>query len=315
MHPTARPQVHRALIRRFNESGRLLSVSWTTPDEPGLPQALRAVEAGADLVVAAGGDGTVRMVASGLAGTGIPLGVIALGTANVLASNLRLPRSVFRQWDIACDGANRLLDLGQASFQHPGTDWTPETGFVVLAGVGHDAATVADTGQTTKQRLGWLSYLWRGARRLAKSPIPMTLELDGRVSKSWAWSVLVGNCPNIPGGIQVFPGARPDDGMLSVLEAEVKHLAQWVPVVVSGLGRRPIPGSGLVRHRAREVLVTPQLPTPVQLDGDPFPPVTAARFRISPGALIVRAPRARNHWPAIRSTNTRTDGEVGWTSH
>lgn len=315
MHPTARPQTHRALIRRFTESGRLLSVAWTTPQEPGLPQARRAVADGADLVIAAGGDGTVRMVATGLAGSGVPLGVIALGTANVLASNLGLPRSLAQQWDIACAGESRRLDLGLAAFQHTGHEWSDETGFVAMAGMGHDATTVADTDAITKQRLGWLSYLWRGTRQLAKPSIPMQLSLDGHVTDTSAWSVLVGNCPSIPGGIQVFPGARPDDGKLHVLDARIQHVAQWVPVAVSGFGRRTVPGSGLVRHQGHELLITPHEPTPVQLDGDPIPPVTRARFRISPSALIVRAPKRQRTWVAIGSTRDRRDEENGWTSH
>ena len=99
---------------------------------------LAAIAAGAELVVVAGGDGTVREVAHGLARTGVELGIVPVGTANLLAHNLGLPRTVPAAVQVAVAGRPRPVDLGLARVDDSG-----DLPFVVLAGMGHDAATVA----------------------------------------------------------------------------------------------------------------------------------------------------------------------------
>ncbi|NLT29161.1 MAG: diacylglycerol kinase family lipid kinase [Propionibacterium sp.] len=293
-NPMSRPARHARLLDLLRRSAAELTIDWTTVAEPGTAQAARAVADGADLVIAAGGDGTVRSVAMGLVGTGVPLGVIPLGTANVLARNLGLPAGLAGQVRVALGGIDRPLDVGRVAFGVGTAGWGQEDGFVVLAGVGHDAATFADTDTAVKRRFGWLSYLVRGTRRMTDAPLPMRLVIDGVETRTEAWSLLVGNCPGIPAGIQVFPGARPDDGLLDVLQARIKHPAQWVSVAVSGLSRRPVWGDGLVRTRAREVIVHLAEPAGVQLDGDAVREATRVRFRVEPAALLVRMPgRAR----------------------
>ncbi|MGJ3507295.1 diacylglycerol/lipid kinase family protein [Enemella sp. A6] len=290
LNPMARPAGHARLLELVREAVGDLTIARTTPEEPGSTQAARSVDEGAELVIAAGGDGTARSVALGLAGTGVPMAVIGLGTANVLARNLGLPRGVAGQLRVALTGATKRVDVGRVAFGVGDHDWSVEDGFVVLAGVGHDAAVFADTDKAVKRKFGWPAYLLRGTRRMTHPPLPMRITIDGVETDTEAWSLLVGNYPGIPAGVQVFPGARPDDGLLEVLQARVKHPVQWVPVAVSGFTRLPVWGAGLVRSRAREVIV--HLPTAagVQLDGDPVQQTTRVRFRVDPGALLIRMP-------------------------
>ncbi|NNG18631.1 diacylglycerol kinase family lipid kinase [Naumannella sp. ID2617S] len=264
----------------------------TTIAEPGASQAERAVATGAGLVVAMGGDGTVRTVARGLAHSGVPLGVVPLGTANLFARNLLLPPGNLRRCvRLALHGATAAVDLGWVSVRaRPGFgEWLPEETFLVLAGMGHDAATVRGTTAAGKSLLGWLAYLGSGARHLHRKPVRLRVSLDGRESEDTSvWSLLVGNCGRIPGGIQIFPHARLDDARLEVMQARVSNPAQWLPVAGQGLLHRPVRGSGLVLSSCHEVQVVPEVPQPVQLDGDPFSAVGEARFWVDPGAIAVR---------------------------
>lgn len=286
----------------------------TTIAEAGAAQAEEAIARGADLVVALGGDGTVREVARGLAHSGVPLGVVPLGTANLFARNLLLPPGNLRRAiRLALHGATAPIDLGRASVRTRAGigDWLPEETFLVLAGLGHDARTVMATSPTTKSQLGWLAYLGAGALHLKHRPVRLRLQVDERPAEDTeVWSVLVGNCGRIPGGIAIFPHALLDDGLLELMEARVRHPAQWLPVAWQGLRHRPVPGSGLVLGQARTVRVVPEQPHPVQLDGDVLPSVGEVIFRIDPAALLVRVDRPRARRTGRRLPFTSNGGEA-----
>ena len=128
----------------------------TTVEDPGEGQAREALEAGADVVIAAGGDGTVRCVAEVLAGTGIPLGLVPLGTGNLLARNLgvNITDPVSAAFDVL-NGTERTVDVVKAKLDHS----DDEQVFLVMAGLGYDAAIMADTVDALKDRMGWLAYV------------------------------------------------------------------------------------------------------------------------------------------------------------
>lgn len=275
-----------ALAGRAAARGLPLLLRHTTAAEPGGPQARALVAAGCTTVVAVGGDGTVREVAYALAGTGATLGVVPTGTANLFARNLGLPRDPRERLRVALDGAVRRVDLGLARL-----DGGRPLPFLAYAGVGEDAATVAATRPAWKSRLGplgWLAYLGAGARHLFAGPHPVTVDLDeGRAHRRDAWCVLVGSVGQIPGGVRVFPRARPDDGTLHVLEVGGDP-ARWGLVAAEGVWGRPVPGSGLHRAIARRVQVTTPTPLPVQLDGDAVGEAARVTFGLAPDGVGVR---------------------------
>lgn len=273
---------------------RAQSAGWPTPAvhlttriETGRAQAASAVEAGAELVIAVGGDGTVRSVAHALAGTGTELGVIPIGTANLLAHNLDLPSTVAAGAQVAITGRARPVDLGLARID----DEVGEHPFVVLAGMGHDAATVAATRPGLKERIGWPAYLAPAAVSAMRRPVPMTVRHDDEPEREvLAWSVLAANCTRVRAGVLV-PGGLVDDGLLDVLEVIVRWPVQWVGVAAKGaLGwQRNV--SGLRTRPSSELTVTSATPLHIQLDGDVIGPARRMQVRCVHHALSVRVPR------------------------
>ena len=263
------------------------AVHLTTRDETGHTQAASAVADGTELVVAAGGDGTVREVAHALAGTGVDLGVVPIGTANLLAHNLDLPAEVTAAAEIALHGRARPLDLGLARLD----DEVRDHPFVVLAGMGHDAATVAATRPRLKERIGWPAYLAPAAVAALRRPVPMTVRHDDEPEREvLAWSVLAANCTRVRGGVALTPGGLVDDGLLDVLEVIVRWPVQWVGVAAKGtLGwQRDV--SGLRTRASRSLTVTSRTPLHVQLDGDVLGPARRLSAHVEEHALSVRAP-------------------------
>lgn len=248
----------------------------------GVTAASGAALDGADLVVAVGGDGTVRGCAEGLAGTGVPLAVVPRGTANLLARTLRIPGNPKAALAVALNssGVSRTIDLAVAD----------DVPFTAMAGMGLDAAVVAAT--RLKHQIGWLAYAISGAAHLALAPTRFTISLDGGPPvEREARSVVVGNSGLLPGGFRLLPDARPDDGVL-----DVGVLAPHGPFGWTRLAARVLTHSGrrdgmLERFQARTVEITTAAPLPREVDGEL---VTAARsltVSVRPGALTVRMPR------------------------
>ncbi|QTX06256.1 NAD(+)/NADH kinase [Agromyces archimandritae] len=279
----------------------------TSADDPGVGQAREAVEAGVSLVVAAGGDGTVRAVASGLRGTGVPLGIVPAGTGNLFARNLQLPvGDLADAVVVAFSGVDRAVDVVVAEVER--ADGSEEAfASLVVAGVGIDAAMIQKTNPTLKRRFGWLAYVDGGFRALpASAPFHLNYRLDGaHPRRARASSVLIANLGSLPGNIELIPDAEYDDGKLDVALLQPRSVFGWffvwwkvgwenVVMRRSRLGRRIVERSGgrteIVYLRGREITVEmPDGPEEFEVDGDGFGEIVRARFRVEPAALIVRA--------------------------
>ncbi|WP_194291483.1 diacylglycerol/lipid kinase family protein [Cumulibacter manganitolerans] len=262
----------------------------TTATSFGREQAAQALADGCDLVVACGGDGTVRMTAHTLRHTGVPLGIVPIGTANLLARNLLLPlHRPEAAVEIALQGGTAPIDLGSATLTVD--DATAEHLFLVLAGIGNDAVTVHDTHGHLKGRLGWLAYAEAGLRHALDRPVAMRVTYAANPPRELrAWSLLTGSFGKVPGGIEIFPGAVADDGVLDVLEVTVTHPVEWLPIGVKGLLHLRSGVRGLRHTLSPGVLVEPVRPLPVQLDGDVFCGVTRLDVQVDHRALQVRVP-------------------------
>jgi diacylglycerol kinase (ATP) len=320
--------------------GRMPEMLWleTTVEEPGVGQARQAVAAGADVVVAIGGDGTVRAVAEALVGTGVPMGLLPLGTGNLLARNLDLPiGNPLGALEIALTGIDRTIDVGWVRIldgspepatgrsgvpvaEPDPTRWPTDADsaddadesdaaegfgprehlFLVIAGLGFDAAMVADTDDGLKARVGWIAYFMSGVRHLHGRRLRALVRLDDRPPAALRLrSLLVGNCGRLPGGLTLLPDAVLDDGWLDVAAIDTRGgVAGWAQlfgeVVLQGVGvRAGLPAKiGRIDHaRARRVLVRVSTPEHVQVDGDVIGTARALSARIQPGGLVVRVPQ------------------------
>jgi len=270
----------------------------TSPEDPGTGQAREAIDRGASVVVAVGGDGTVRSVAAACAGTGVPMGLVPKGTGNLFARNLDLPLlSTSRLIETALTAPTHSVDLGWAYPAGPEPDLPESTPFLVISGVGFDAAMVADADEELKARMGWLAYFFAGARHLHGKKVRVRLTLDGeRVATRKVRSVLVANVGRLPGGFILFPDAYADDGALDIATIDTRgSLVGWASllgtVVLQGLGLRnsqPRPTSNLEFWRGSKARIDVDQPSKLQVDGDIIGPITAATFKVDPGALLIR---------------------------
>src|SRR5690625_51143 len=260
----------------------------TTIDDSGEGAAVRARDEGVDVVIAAGGDGTIRAVASALAGTSTPMGIVPLGTGNLLARNIDVVLDK-TEWAlrIALWGRNREIDVGTAKVAPDGESQI----FTVMTGLGFDAAVMADTNDELKSRLGWLAYVEAGSRKLAGKPshVKVTFDDDYRISAR-VRSVLGGNCGRLQGGIQLLPQAVIDDGMLDVLIVSPKNLGQWVGVLASIAGRRASKGLHTNIRKCQKVVIESGEELDVQLDGDPIGRSPYLEMEVRSSALTVRVP-------------------------
>lgn len=262
----------------------------TTVEDPGFGQASRALEEGYDVVLAAGGDGTVRAVAQALAHSSASLGLVPLGTGNLLARNLGIavndiPQSI-RQ---ALHGSERRIDIGWISLLNERTGVSSQHAFLVVGGIGLDATVVAATKDSLKEKFGWLAYSEAGMRHLPGRRQRVSISLDGRPAQSRkVRSVLFANCAKLPGGIEFIPDSTIDDGYLDVVVMSPRSVLGWLWMAgkIVFRQRRAIPV--LTYYRARKVTVTVLEPTQTQIDGDLSGAVTTVAVEVDPGALMVR---------------------------
>lgn len=263
--------------------------SWleTTPEDPGREMTQRAISTEADLVLAAGGDGTVRVVAGELAGTGIPFGVIPAGTGNLLAKNLNIPLDEREALEVAFAGANRPIDVIDVT-----TDETRPDHFVVFAGIGMDAIILQDTNPELKRAVGSAAYFLTAARHANRPPVHATFTIDDREAfRRRAHVIVLGNVGNLQANIPLIPDAKPDDGLLDLLIASPRRAADWVGLLARVLTRRRHTDERLDRMTGRKIRIDVAEGDHFELDGDPGGECHSLTAEVQPGALTVRVPR------------------------
>jgi diacylglycerol kinase family enzyme len=284
LNPTkvTRPDLVRAEVTRSLAAHGWPAPAWreTTRDDPGGGQTAASVGAGADVVFAAGGDGTVRACAERLSGTATALAVLPFGTGNLLARNLDVPARIPDAVALVTSGRRRLLDVGVLDGRC----------FTVMAGMGLDAHMLHDAPERLKSRIGWPAYLVAAARHLCEPPMVLTMRIDaGPLLTRRARMLLIGNVGRLQGGVRMFPMAQPDDGLLEVAVLMPPRRRSWLPLAWSLLRRRPTPPLMEV-FRAVDIEVSSGRPHPRELDGDLIAPADALTATVRAGALWLCAP-------------------------
>ncbi len=256
----------------------------------GAAQALvDGVAAGCDLVVVAGGDGSVRLGVGAVAGTGVPLGIVPLGTGNILAAVLGIQRDPLAAARRLSSAEPRTIDSGLLV---SGKD---REAFAIAAGAGIDARVMEGTGSRTKAKFGVLAYFATIARMLPSLPVSETeIVVDGKTFNLPTVAVLIANCGQIiPGLLGPRSPLDPTDGVLDVVAIRGGSRATALPrAAMAGLDALLRAGPGLTGHslrlQAKEVRVTTNPPEPVQVDGDVLPGIGASfKAEIREKSLIV----------------------------
>ncbi|WFE39194.1 diacylglycerol kinase family protein [Micromonospora sp. WMMD998] len=257
----------------------------TTVEDPGRGQAEEAVRAGAEVVFACGGDGTVMACVTALAGTDVALAVLPQGTGNLLAANLGLSGDLAAGLQVAVERGMRRLDVGVVGDQC----------FAVMAGMGFDAQMLDSTSETTKKRIGWPAYLVGAARHLRDRPMRVSVRIDGGPPlRRRARSVLVANVGRLQGGVRLLTDAEPDDGWLDVAVLTPRRLGHWVAMGWAVMRRRgSVPRMEV--FRARTVEIASNRAQPRQLDGDLIEPGRSLSATIRPESLWLCVPQPEDH--------------------
>jgi undecaprenyl-diphosphatase len=240
------------------------------------------VAAGAQLVFAAGGDGTVGACAQALAGTEASLAILPLGTANLAACALGVPLGLQAALAVGFGGHERQVDLAVADVRT----------FVAMAGMGLDAAVVQATPTLLKTRLGWFGYAVAGLSCLHGQPHEFEVRLDGGEPLiRRAQAVVVGNLGILPGGFVLLPDARLDDGLLHVGVVAPEGPVGWA--LLAGtvlLGSRHLRGRHLEHFQAHQVEIRADIDLPREVDGEIVAPGRSLTVSVRHEALTVRVP-------------------------
>jgi YegS/Rv2252/BmrU family lipid kinase len=268
---------------------RLLAAGWSVDlvqtDHAGHATELarQAVARGYHLAIGCGGDGTLNEIVQGLAGSQTALGIIPMGTANVLAREMGLPLDPVKAAEVLLAGHVRVVDVG----------WAADRAFVMMAGIGFDATVVREVQEAPHRPHRWLKapllVIGTVRRLFTYEGTYMHLTLDGTTERGRVMMVVVGNIRSYGGVLQITHEAYWDDGLLDVVVFYSGSLLVRLGNMVSVMLRRHKKRQGVAYHRVRTVRIWTPHPCPVQVDGD-IVGETPMSFTIAPRALRVVLP-------------------------
>jgi len=289
-NPVAKGQKAERIRQRLDAISATCALKKTTGPGDARRLATEAVREGIELIVAAGGDGTLNEVLNGIGdapdGFGRAcLGVLPLGTVNVFARELRIPLEVEKAWDVIQSGREMRIDLPCVEFTADGAKQRHY--FAQLAGAGLDARAIEMVSWPLKKKIGPLAYIWAGLKALTEKHPPIRVS-NGANSGSGEL-VLIGNGRLYGGDYQIFPQAELRDGLLDVC---VFPRAAWLTLARCGFplltcGR--IPTAAVQRFQAETITLSSESPAPFELDGELIGHLPAT-FSIQRGKLRVLGP-------------------------
>lgn len=289
-------ETEHALLEGLRAYGIEPHLLHTTLEDSGSCLAARAAHEGAELVIAAGGDGTIHAVVNGLVGTASVLGIIPIGTLNNLARSLQIPGTIPAACRAIATGETRAIDVGMIN----------EHVFLEAAGVGLEAR-LAPAGEEIKHP-GILSII-HGILHAVKTffgfkAVRMKIVVDGGAPRSYrTFQVTICNAPSYALHLQLVPHILMDDGLLDVVVYQNLSKFAYLRHVLSMRWRRPPPPN--IKHlRVRSLRVIPDVPMEIHADGEPGD-FTPAEVVVRPAALRIRgvgkdAPGLQRHASELR---------------
>lgn len=263
---------------------RSIEGKWIETNEAdlGIGAAREALELSPDLILACGGDGTVRATAEGAIDSGVPIGIIPAGTGNLLARNLGVPLTIEEALDVALTGRPQSLDAGDIEGEI----------FTVMAGAGIDAVIMNETSSESKDRLGSLAYVIEGMKHIFDDPIEATIsDAESTLSRGSWGTILIGNLGRLQGGIDLFPDATPGDGILRLIGLAASRPLDAVAAGVSAAFQNH--SDRLFRASGEGFTLAFDRPTRYELDGEARKPVSRIEAVVRPRSLVVMSPNRR----------------------
>ncbi|MBD3334010.1 MAG: YegS/Rv2252/BmrU family lipid kinase [Candidatus Eisenbacteria bacterium] len=257
-------EVAEKLAAELEEAGWDCSQFTTKEKNDGCRAAQRAMDQGADAVVAVGGDGTIQEVLSGAARakSDIPVALLATGTANVITAALGLPEDIEEVARMIDDGRSGRIDLGYL----PDLD----RHFVLMATIGYPTKLVDDTSRPMKNRLGFGAYVLSALRNLGRLRETLAdFKLDDHRLQFKTTGAIVANIGRIENlGIEIAPASDPSDGRFDVVVFKTHSFWGWLLSGIKILARRHDQSREIIYRRAARVELAAQRAMPVQVDGE-----------------------------------------------
>ena len=244
-------------------------------------QIRKAIAWGADLIFVWGGDGMAQRSIDALDGADTPIALLPAGTANLLASNLGIPRDIPDAVDVGLGGERRRIDVGRIDGER----------FAVMAGAGLDALMIAEAGSGLKDRLGRLGYIWTGLKNLNSEPFVATVSVEGtRWYKGEATCVLVGNVGKLFAGMELFGDSRDDDGLLEVGVLTATGALQTARTVARLAVGTVDDAPYAQTTKAADIRIEFDRKVLYQVDGGDRTAVSSLRVRVVPGGVVICVP-------------------------
>lgn len=243
--------------------------------------AIRDAQYEADLVIVGGGDGSVRCALEGVVATGLPLGVLPMGTANNLARNLGIPMNLADACDVIAHGERRSIDLAEVNGIY----------FLNVAGMGLSTQINRKVPSDLKKKWGVFAYIWYALKVVRRTkPFSVVISCDGQEQRIKALQITVCNGKHFGNGLTVASDATIYDGELDVLCIEAIEWWQGLRLLPSlWHGRRSGERAGLLRLRGREVKIETRRSFSIDTDGEVMTR-TPAFLRVFPKELSIFTP-------------------------
>lgn len=278
LNPSARGEKARLLKDNLESLSNHASIRLTSGPHDASRMARQAVEEGFGTIVAAGGDGTINEIINGLAGSPTRLGILPLGTVNVLARELGLPLDFESAWNVILNGSSRSIDLATVN----------DTWFVQMAGIGLDAQTIKETTREFKKLFGPMSYVFNATRIAHQKAPKIILEFDDGSTAEGSFC-LIGNGRFYGGSFPFFEIARNDDGLLDVCLFEKQSLMDVTRYFTRILSRTLGSCRDVHYRQVRSLKATAPETVHTEVDGE-FHSSLPATFTCHPHALNVIVP-------------------------
>ena len=291
------------LRRLLADAGHPDPIWYEVPKSRKAPKAVRrAVKKGARLIFVWGGDGMVQRCVDALAGkTKVEIAIVPAGTANLLATNLGIPRQIAGAVAIGLAGTRRRIDVGVVNGER----------FAVMAGAGFDAIMMRNVNSAGKTRLGRLAYFRSSVQAMRSKAVRMKVRVDGT---TWfdgkASALLFGNVGTVTGGLKVFPDASDRDGMLEVGIVTARSVWQWVRVLSRVAGGRPERSPFVEMTRGKKIVARLSRPLAYELDGGDRGSAKRLKLKVVAGGITIRAPRSTVATDRVAGARNQDPGDV-----